>query len=231
MLWSGPLGPVPDRLAAPWWGGRSRDAFRRRQPPSGQRAASRPPVGSTRGRPPFTAEDGPGDRGSLATRVVTSPTMVPDGVRVFLFTDIEGSTRRWEREDTSMPEALAQHDAILAGAITGAGGEVFKHLGDGMAATFPSVASAATAAVSAQVALFAADWPPDADLRVRMGIHAGDATERDNDYFGATVNRAARLMSAGHGGQILLSGAAKALLDLPDDAWVMTCLLYTSRCV
>jgi predicted ATPase len=91
-----------------------------------------------------------------------------------------------------------------------------------MAATFPSVACAAQAAVSAQVALFAAEWPPDAELRVRMGIHAGDATERDNDYFGATVNRAARLMGAGHGGQILLSGAAKALLDLPDDAWVIT---------
>ena len=148
--------------------------------------------------------------------------MVPDGVRVFLFTDIEGSTRRWERGDIAMPEALAQHDTILAGAITGAGGQVFKHLGDGMAATFPSVAGAAQAAVSAQVALLAAEWPPDADLRVRMGIHAGHATERDNDYFGATVNRAARLMSAGHGGQILLSGAAKALLDLPDDAWVIT---------
>jgi class 3 adenylate cyclase len=93
--------------------------------------------------------------------------MVPDGVRVFLFTDIEGSTRRWERGDIAMPEALAQHDAILAGAITAAGGEVFKHLGDGMAATFPSVAGTAQAAVSAQVALCAAEWPPDADLRVR----------------------------------------------------------------
>jgi hypothetical protein len=80
-----------------------------------------------------------------------------------------------------------------------------------MAATFPSVACAAQAAVSAQVALFAAEWPPDAELRVRMGIHAGDATERDNDYFGATVNRAARLMGAGHGGQILLSGAAHGM--------------------
>jgi predicted ATPase/class 3 adenylate cyclase len=143
-------------------------------------------------------------------------------MRAFLFTDIEGSTRRWERSGVDMPAALAQHDALLAEAIRAWGGKVFEHLGDGMAAAFTSAHAAAAAAVAAQRSLTQASWPADCELKVRMGIHAGAATRRSNNYFGATVNRSARLMNAGHGGQILLSEAAMDGVGPPEPDWVLT---------
>ncbi len=119
-----------------------------------------------------------------------------------------------------MTAALARHDAILREAIEGAGGRVVKTTGDGMMAVFPSAARAVSASIAAQVALASEPWPSTGPLRVRMAIHAGEAERRGDDFFGSTINRTARIMSAGHGGQVLLSSAAAALAvdDLPEGA-------------
>src|ERR1700722_19577014 len=128
----------------------------------------------------------------------------PSGVVTFLFTDVEGSTRRWEADAEGMRAALAAHDEVLRKAIDAHGGWLFKHTGDGVCAAFASPRSAVDAAVTAQRAL---------ELPVRMGLATGEAELRDADYFGAVLNRAARVMSAGHGGQILLDGVTAGLLS------------------
>jgi len=131
----------------------------------------------------------------------------------FLFTDIEGSTQLWERHPQAMGAALARHDALLATAVAAHGGSVFQRTGDGCHAVFPSAVAGALAALAAQQALAAEGWAelaPDA-LRVRMAVHAGQAATRDGDYFGPALNRAARLMAAAHGGQVLLSETAAGL--------------------
>ncbi len=129
----------------------------------------------------------------------------------FLFTDLEGSTRLWEQHPDAMKAALARHDAILRAAIEASGGHVVKATGDGLMAVFESACDAAAAGLAAQLDLAVAPWPETGPLRVRMGVHAGEAEERAGDYFGPTVNRAARIMAAGHGGQVLLSASAGAL--------------------
>jgi predicted ATPase len=131
-------------------------------------------------------------------------------VVTFLFTDVEGSTRRWEADAEAMRVALAAHDEVLRKAIEAHGGWLFKHTGDGVCAAFVSPRSAVDAAVAAQRAL---------ELPVRMGLATGEAELREGDYFGAVLNRAARLMAAGHGGQILLAESTAGLLtgvDLVD---------------
>ncbi len=136
--------------------------------------------------------------------------VVPSGVVTFLFTDVEGSTRRWEADANGMRAALAAHDEALRAAIEEHGGFMFKHTGDGVCAAFASPRSAVDAAVAAQRAL---------ELPVRMGIATGEAELRGADYFGAVLNRAARVMAAGHGGQILLAESTAGLLtgvDLVD---------------
>jgi predicted ATPase len=125
-------------------------------------------------------------------------------VVTFLFTDVEGSTSRWEADADEMRVALAAHDEILRGAIEAHGGWLFKHTGDGVCAAFGSPRSAVDAAVAAQREL---------ELPVRMGIATGEAELRDGDYFGAVLNRAARVMAAGHGGQILLAESTAGLLS------------------
>jgi class 3 adenylate cyclase len=120
-----------------------------------------------------------------------------------LFTDVEGSTRRWEADAEGMRVALAAHDEVLRAAIEAHGGFLFKHTGDGVCAAFSSPGSTVDAAVAAQRAL---------ELPVRMGIATGEAELRDGDYFGAVLNRAARVMAAGHGGQILLADSTAVLL-------------------
>ncbi len=128
----------------------------------------------------------------------------PSGVVTFLFTDIEGSTRRWEADADAMREALAAHDEVLRAAIEAHDGFLFSHTGDGVCAAFTSPKSAVDAAVAAQRAL---------ELPVRMGIATGEAELRDGDYFGTVLNRAARVMAAGHGGQILVADSTAGLLS------------------
>jgi predicted ATPase len=125
-------------------------------------------------------------------------------VVTFLFTDVEGSTRRWEADAEGMRVALAAHDEVLRKAIEAHGGWLFKHTGDGVCAVFVSPRSAVDAAVTAQRAL---------ELPVRMGLATGEAELRGADYFGAVLNRAARVMAAGHGGQILLVDSTAGLLS------------------
>jgi class 3 adenylate cyclase len=114
-------------------------------------------------------------------------------VVTFLFTDVEGSTRRWEADANAMRAALAAHDEVLRNAIEAHGGWLFKHTGDGACSAFASPKSAVDAAIAAQRKL---------ELPVRMGIATGEAELRGADYFGTVLNRAARVMAAGHGGQI-----------------------------
>ncbi len=127
----------------------------------------------------------------------------PTGVVTFLFTDIEGSTRRWEADADAMRAALLDHDEVLRTTIESHGGFMFKHTGDGVCAAFASPRSAVDAAVAAQVAL---------ELPVRMGLATGETELRDGDYFGTALNRAARVMAAGHGGQILLAESTASML-------------------
>ena len=125
------------------------------------------------------------------------------GTVTFLFTDIEGSTQRWRDDEAAMAAALRDHDEVLTTTIERHGGHVFKHTGDGIVAVFESATAAVRAALAAQVAL---------DLPVRMGLHTGEAEHRDGDYFGPSLNRCARIMDAGHGGQILVSSATRQLV-------------------
>jgi predicted ATPase len=122
----------------------------------------------------------------------------------FLFTDIEGSTRRWEADAEAMRAALLEHDQVLRDAIQAHEGFLFSHTGDGVVAAFASPRSAVDAAVTAQLAV---------ELPVRMGIATGEAELRDGDYFGTVLNRAARVMAAGHGGQILVADSTAGLLS------------------
>jgi predicted ATPase/class 3 adenylate cyclase len=131
-------------------------------------------------------------------------TTAPSGVVTFLFTDVEGSTHRWEADADEMRAALAAHDEVLRSAIEAHGGWLFKHTGDGVCAAFASPSSAIDAALAAQRAL---------ELPVRMGLATGEAELREGDYFGAVLNRAARVMAAGHGGQILLTDSTAGLLS------------------
>ena len=135
------------------------------------------------------------------------PAAAPSGVVTFLFTDVEGSTRRWEADADGMRVALAAHDEVLRGAIEAQGGFMFKHTGDGVCAAFASPRCAVDAAVAAQRAL---------ELPVRMGLATGEAEVREGDYFGAVLNRAARVMAAGHGGQVLLDGTTAGLCSSID---------------
>ncbi|HEY6057588.1 MAG TPA: adenylate/guanylate cyclase domain-containing protein, partial [Candidatus Limnocylindrales bacterium] len=135
----------------------------------------------------------------------------PSGTITFLFTDIEGSTRLWEQFPDHMKGALERHDAILRGAIEAAGGDVVKTTGDGMMAVFVRAADAVAASVAAQRRLASEPWADTGPLRDRMGLHAGEAEQRAGDFFGPAVNRTARIMAAGHGGQILLSASAVEL--------------------
>lgn len=142
----------------------------------------------------------------------------PSGTVTFLFTDIEGSTQRWDRDRHAMGAALARHDAILRDAIAKHGGFLFKAVGDGFCAAFATAAEAARAALEAQRALHEADFTAVGGVPVRAALHTGAAEERDGDYFGPAVNRIARLLAIGHGGQILVSRTTADLLqgDLPE---------------
>jgi predicted ATPase/class 3 adenylate cyclase len=134
------------------------------------------------------------------------------GLSTFLITDIEGSTRLWEQQAVAMAGALARHDAILRSAVEGRGGAVIKTTGDGLLAVFDDPAAAVGAALDGQRALRDAVWGEIGVLKVRMAIHSGTAEVRDGDYFGPVLNRSARILAIGHGGQVLLSSMTAALV-------------------
>lgn len=136
---------------------------------------------------------------------------LPTGTVTFLFTDIEGSTRLWAEDSAAMGRALERHDAIVRNGIEAASGYIFSTGGDGFGAAFGRADQALGAAVAIQQALAVETWPDGARIRVRMALHTGEAEERGGDYFGPAVNRAARLMAAGHGGQVLCSGVTAGL--------------------
>jgi class 3 adenylate cyclase len=143
---------------------------------------------------------------------------MPSGVVTFLFTDIEGSTRRWEADPEVMRSALANHDDVLQRAVETHQGRVFKHTGDGVCAVFTSPKAAVEAAVAAQQAL---------ELPVRMGIATGEAELRGSDYFGAVLNRAARTHTNCYGGAYSSSctyypGGWIEEYDTDDEIYVVT---------
>jgi predicted ATPase/class 3 adenylate cyclase len=140
-------------------------------------------------------------------------TALPSGNVTFLFTDIEQSTRSWEDDASAMEQALARHDEILRSAVESLRGYVFSTGGDGFCVAFARAQNAIDAAVNAQRALATEAWPETLTLRVRMGLHSGEAQERESNYFGPTVNRAARIMDAAHGGQILVSDTVAAAVE------------------
>jgi predicted ATPase/class 3 adenylate cyclase len=132
----------------------------------------------------------------------------------FLFTDIEGSTKLWETAPEKMKLAIQRHHAILQGAVISKGGTVFQIVGDAFCAAFPTVLSAVSAAITAQQELHREQWDLPFPIRVRMGIHTGEAERTSNTEYASnpTLNRVARISSAAHGGQILLSLATTDLV-------------------
>ena len=147
----------------------------------------------------------------------------PTGTVTFLFTDLESSTRLWQDYPEPMKDALAHHDEILRDAIAAQDGYVVKMTGDGVHAAFGTAQNAILAALAAQRALVVEPWTGIDAFRVRMGLHTGAAEFRDGDYYGTAVNKAARLMSAAHGGQVLVSLATEELLSdaMPDECDVI----------
>src|SRR5688572_23995789 len=143
----------------------------------------------------------------------------PSGTVTFLFSDIEGSTKRWDRYPTLMGAAVARHDELVRAAIESHGGYVFKTVGDAFCAAFTTAPDALAAAIDAQFALEDEPWGEVGAIRIRIALHVGIAEERDGDYFGPPLNRVARLMS-GAGGQVLMSLPAAELVrdSLPEGA-------------
>ncbi len=147
---------------------------------------------------------------------------LPTGTITFLFTDVEGSTRLWEEHPQQMRSVMARHDALLTGVFEQHDGVVVRPRGEGdsLFAVFVRATDAVAAALAGQRALLAEDWGAVGPLRVRMGLHTGEADLREGDYYGSAVNRCARLRAAGHGGQVLLSQTTVDLVRgaLPEDA-------------
>jgi predicted ATPase/class 3 adenylate cyclase len=144
--------------------------------------------------------------------------LLPSGTVTFLLTDLEGSTRLWESNPEAMTAAMVRHDELLDEAITAHRGFVFARMGDGMAASFFTAGQAVAAAVSFHRALTEEQWATASPLRARIGIHTDEGTVvNDNNYVNQPVNRAARLMAAAHGGQVVVSGATESLVrdELP----------------
>ncbi len=139
--------------------------------------------------------------------------MRPTGTVSFLFTDIVGSTRLWEERPDVMPEVLGVHDELVRSAIEAHGGFVFSTGGDGFAAAFQRSVDAVEAGLQAQREMRSCSWAGGVELLVRIGIDTGETVERDDDYFGSPVNRAARVMASAPGGRVVLSEATAAVLD------------------
>jgi predicted ATPase/class 3 adenylate cyclase len=136
---------------------------------------------------------------------------LPTGTVTFLFTDIEGSTKRWEQNAQAMRSVLARHDAVMRQAIAGRNGHVFKTIGDAFCAVFQRAEEGIEACFEAQKEMRKIEVPEVGPVRVRMALHTGEADERDGDYFGPAVNRVARLLSIGHGEQVLVSATTHSV--------------------
>ena len=151
----------------------------------------------------------------MATQAETgpAPSARPTGTVTFLFSDIEGSTARWERDRAAMQDAVRRHDALMRIAISARDGYVFKTIGDAFCAAFARPEDAVAAILDAQRALAGEDFSAIDGLRVRAAVHTGTADEREGDYFGPAVNRVARLLAIGHGGQVLVSGVTTDLVQ------------------
>jgi predicted ATPase/class 3 adenylate cyclase len=147
-----------------------------------------------------------------------APALLPEGTVTFLFTDLESSVKLWEQYPEAMRLALPRHDALVGHAVEAHGGQVFKTVGDAFYTAFSTPPDAVAAALEAQRALDTEPWPETGPLRMRVALHTGVAQLRGDDYFGAPLNRVARLLEAGHGGQVLLSSATQELVrdHLPD---------------
>ena len=144
---------------------------------------------------------------------------MPAGTVTFLLTDIEGSTRLWETVPDAMEVALERHNRLVSEVIGGHGGLVVTSRGEGDSffAAFPSAVAAVEAAGACQLALNGEAWPAGAALRVRMGLHTGEAHVQDGDYVDhAPINRCARVKAAAHGGQVLVTQATR---DLVEGGW------------
>ncbi|MGH2489266.1 MAG: adenylate/guanylate cyclase domain-containing protein, partial [Candidatus Limnocylindria bacterium] len=137
---------------------------------------------------------------------------LPTGTVTFLFTDIEGSTRLLQRVGEAYRDLLATHDRMLREAIAAGGGVEAQTEGDAFFAAFPTADGALRAAVQAQRALSSHPWPDGDVVRVRMGVHTGEGAVSGDGYVGLDVHRAARIAAAGHGGQVLVSDATRALV-------------------
>jgi len=149
-----------------------------------------------------------------------TPSILPTGTVTFLFTDIEGSTSLWEHDPEAMQGASSRQEAIVREAMSAHGGYVYKMVGDAFQVAFSTASAALAAALAAQRALHAEPWGPIGTVKVRMALHTGVTEERGDDYVGPDLNRIARLLSAGHGGQVLLSQATADLVrdHLPEGA-------------
>jgi predicted ATPase/class 3 adenylate cyclase len=160
----------------------------------------------------------PGGAASVAAAGAAAMGL-PQGTVTFLFTDLEGSTGRWEEHPAEMRDALARHDAIVRGAVESHHGVVFSTMGDGMAAVFASARDAVRAVLAGQQGLAAEDWGEvTGPLEARMGLLTDEGVLGGEHYLNQPLNRCARLMAAGHGGQVLVSGATELLVreDLPE---------------
>jgi len=145
---------------------------------------------------------------------MSTPLRLPTGTVTFLFTDIEGSTALWGRAPHAMNVALAAHDALFREVVPAHRGTIFKTVGDAICAAFARADDAIAAAIDAQRRLAAHTWPEETGpIRVRMGIHTGQAIERDDDYFGPALNRVARIQGIAHGGQVLITRATASVVE------------------
>jgi predicted ATPase/class 3 adenylate cyclase len=158
------------------------------------------------------------DAGSHA-RVGTVVDPLPSGIVTFLLTDIEGSTALWDLHPAEMAEALMSHEDLMAEVVHGHTGRLLKSRGEGDAtlSVFARATDAVAAAIAVQRRLLTEEWPGDLDLSTRVALHTGEAQLRDGDYFGGTLNRAARIRSIAAGGEVLLSQSTYDVVV--DSAW------------
>lgn len=146
-----------------------------------------------------------------SARLLAMAGDLPKGTTTFLFTDIEKSTELARRSGVDYAGLIQAHNRIIARAVDSVSGSVIKNTGDGVFAVFSSVSSALVAAGDIQTGMMAHTWPVGLDVHVRIGVHTGEATRDGDDYVGIDVHRAARVMAAGHGGQVLVSGPTRSL--------------------